>query len=185
MEKLINICNCPTLGANIWFIIKNIRPAYWLDSYEITDKKQMEKIIEELKKHKHIAYKFYKPYEKKDNLFPEGPLIYNKKMLDKKDIELIEKSDSEIYYTKKFGEILGYGKCARDISKRKESNMTISFMLTKKSKLDTNFMEYIFLFGYGCNKKIYDHKHHLKLLEKMKKIMPNKKYSVELTISYL
>ena len=45
------------------------------------------------------------------------PLIYNKKLLNKKDIDLIEKSGKELYHSKKFGELLGYGKCAMNLQK--------------------------------------------------------------------
>jgi hypothetical protein len=46
-------------------------------------------------------------------------LIYNKKLLNKKDIDLIEKSGKELYHSKKFGELLGYGKCAMNLQKKR------------------------------------------------------------------
>ena len=108
MERLIDICKSPETGINIWFIINGIRPAYWLDSYAIQSKKKMDELLKELKKYEFIGFKFLQEYEKKQDsnygpYFTEGPLIYNKKMLNKKDIDLIEKSGKELYHTKKFG----------------------------------------------------------------------------------
>jgi hypothetical protein len=81
----------------------------------------MEELLEELKKYEFIGYKFLQEYEKKfkirwifyiRNLFN---FTYNKKLLNKKDIEHIEKSGMELYNNKKFGELLGYGKYAMKI----------------------------------------------------------------------
>ena len=91
MEKLIDICKSPETGINIWLIINGIRPAYWLDSYKIQSKKKMDELLEELKKYEFIGYKFLEEYEKKESkngaYFPEGPLIYNKKILNKKETQ--------------------------------------------------------------------------------------------------
>ena len=66
----------------------------------------MDELLKELKKYEFIGFKFLQEYEKKESkygsYFPEGPLIFNKKMLNKKDINLIEKSGMELYHTKKF-----------------------------------------------------------------------------------
>jgi hypothetical protein len=133
MERLIDICKSSQTGINIWFIINGIRPAYWLDS---DSHLKMEELLEELKKYEFIGYKFLEDYKKKKSkygtYFPEGPLIYNKKLLNKKDIDLIEKSGNELYHSKKFGELLGYGKCAMNLQKNGYGDISIQFYINKK-----------------------------------------------------
>ena len=59
------------------------------------------------------------------------PLIDNKKLLNKKDIDLIEKSGMELYHSKKFGELLGYGKCAMNLQKKGYGEISIHFYIYK------------------------------------------------------
>jgi len=177
MERLIDICKSPETGINIWLIINGIRPAYWLDSYKIQSKKKMEELLEELKKYKFIGYKFLQEYEKKESkygsYFPEGPLIYNKKMLNKKDIALIEKSGMELYHSKKFGELLGYGKCA--LNKYSDGNISIHFLI---NKVGDNLAKYEGLFGLACNLKSLDTKYYFDLFVKMNQLLKGSKYHI-------
>ena len=180
MERLIDICKSPETGINIWFIINGIRPAYWLDSYKIQSKKKMEELLKELKKYEFIGYKFLQEYEKKKEskygpYFPEGPLIYNKKMLNKKDIVLIEKSGKELYDTKKFGELLGFGKCA--LHKYNLGNILINFSI---HKVGDNLAKYEGLFGLACNLKSLDTKYYFDLFVKMNAILKGSKYHISL-----
>jgi hypothetical protein len=181
MEKLIDICKSPETGINIWFIINCIRPAYWLDSYKIQSKKKMDELLEELKKYEFIGYKFLEEYEKKESkygaYFTEGPLIFNKKMLNKKDIALIEKSGMELYHTKKFGQLLGYGKCALLFNKNKLGNITIHFIIHKVGNYST-YQEG--LFGLVCSLKSVDTKYYFDLFVKMNKLLQGSKYYISL-----
>jgi hypothetical protein len=173
MERLIDICKSAKTGINIWLIINGIRPAYWLDSYAIQSKKKMDKLLAELKKYEFIGYKFLQEYEKKESkygaYFPEGPLIFNKKMLNKKDINLIEKSGMELYHTKKFGQLLGYGKCARNLQKSGYSNIFIGFDIHRKIRKNRSIHESD-LFGLGCNVKSLDTKYYFDLFVKMNRL---------------
>ena len=179
MERLIDICKSPETGINIWFIINGIRPAYWLDSYKIQSKKKMEELLKELKKYEFIGYKFLQEYKKKESkygaYFPEGPLIFNKKMLNKKDIALIEKSEFEFRDTKKFGELLGYGKCA--LNKYIVGNISIDFLI---HKVGNNLAKYEQLFGLGCNLKSLDTKYYFDLFVKMNTLLQGSKYHISL-----
>jgi hypothetical protein len=179
MERLIDICKSPETGINIWLIINEIRPAYWLDSYKIQSKKKMDALLEELKKYEFIGYKFLQEYEKKESkygaYFPEGPLIFNKKMLNKKDIALIEKSEFEFRDTKKFGELLGYGKCA--LNKYNVGNISIHFLI---HKVGNNLAKYEQLFGLGCNLKSLDTKYYFDLFVKMNTLLQGSKYHISL-----
>lgn len=101
------------------------------------------------------------------------PLIYNKKLLNKKDIELIEKSGKELYHTKKFGELLGFGKCARNLQKSGFGDIFISFDIHKFGKSSQ-------LFGCGCNIKSVDTKYYFDLFIKMNEILKGSKYHISL-----
>ena len=179
MEKLIDICKSPETGINIWLIINGIRPAYWLDSYKIQSKKKMDELLEELKKYEFIGYKFLQEYKKKESkngaYFPEGPLIFNKKLLNKKDIDLIEKSGMELYDTKKFGELLGYGKCA--LNKYSDGTISIHFSI---HKVGDNLAKYSGLFGLGCNLKSLDTKYYFDLFVKINTLLQGSKYYISL-----
>ena len=182
MEKLIDICKSPETGINIWLIINGIRPAYWLDSYKIQSKKKMDELLEELKKYEFIGYKFLEEYEKKESkngaYFPEGPLIYNKKILNKKDIALIEKSGMELYNSKKFGQLLGYGKCALLFNINKLGNITIHFNLY--NIVGKRITEQGLLFNLTCNIKSVDTKYYFDLFVKMNEILKGSKYYINL-----
>ena len=182
MERLINICKSAKTGINIWLIINGIRPAYWLDSYAIQSKKKMDELLKELKKYEFIGFKFLQEYEKKDSnygpYFPEGPLIFNKKMLNKKDIDLIEKSGMELYHTKKFGELLGYGKCALLYNENKLENITIHFNLY--NIVDKRITEQGLLFNLTCNIKSVDTKYYFDLFVKINAILKGSKYYIGL-----
>jgi hypothetical protein len=179
MERLIDICKSPETGINIWLIINGIRPAYWLDSYAIQSKKKMDELLAELKKYDFIGYKFLQEYEKKESkngaYFPEGPLIFNKKMLNKKDIDLIEKSGIELRDTKKFGELLGYGKCA--LNKYSIGNISIDFNI---HKVGDNLVKYKQLFGLKCNIKSLDTKYYFDLFVKINTLLQGSKYHISL-----
>ncbi len=184
MERLINICKSAKTGINIWLIINGIRPAYWLDSYAIQSKKKMDELLAELKKYEFIGFKFLQEYEKKQDsnygpYFPEGPLIYNKKMLNKKDIDLIEKSGMELYDTKKFGELLGYGKCARNLRKNGYADIFIGFDIHRKIRKNRSIHEND-LFGLGCNIKSVDTKYYFDLFVKINKLLQGSKYHISL-----
>jgi len=184
MERLIDICKSAKTGINIWLIINGIRPAYWLDSYAIQSKKKMDELLAELKKYDFIGYKFLQEYEKKHDsndepYFPEGPLIYNKKMLNKKDIALIEKSGMELYHSKKFGELLGYGKCARNLQKSKYGDIFIGFDIHRKIRKNRSIHEND-LFGLGCNLKSLDTKYYFDLFVKINAILKGSKYHISL-----
>jgi len=170
MERLIDICKSAKTGINIWLIINGIRPAYWLDSYAIQSKNKMDELLKELKKYEFIGFKFLQEYEKKESkygaYFLEGPLIYNKKKLNKKDIDLIEKSGFELYHTKKFGELLGYGKCARNLRKNGYADIVIEFSIHRKIGKQRSIYE-DGLFGLGCNLKSLDTKYYFDLFVKM------------------
>jgi hypothetical protein len=185
MERLIDICKSPETGINIWLIINGISPAYWLDSYAIQSKKKMDELLAELKKYDFIGYKFLQEYEKKSDsnygpYFPEGPLIYNKKMLNKKDIDLIEKSGMELYHSKKFGQLLGFGKCARNLQKSGYGDIFIGFYVHKVGKKSI-FEE--LLFGCGCNVKSVDTKYYFDLFVKINTRLQKSKYYVSLRYS--
>lgn len=177
MERLIDICKSAETGINIWLIINGIRPAYWLDNSKINSKKKMDELLAELKKYEFIGYKFLQEYKKLDSnygpYFPEGPLIYNKKLLNKKYIDLIEKSGMELYHTKKFGELLGFGKCARNLQKSGFGDIFISFDIHKFGKSSQ-------LFGCGCNIKSVDTKYYFDLFIKMNEILKGSKYHISL-----
>jgi hypothetical protein len=179
MERLIDICKSSQSGINIWFIINGIRPAYWLDSYSHV---KMEVLLEELKKYKFIGYKFLEEHKKKKSkygtYFPEGPLIYNNKLLNKKDIDLIEKSGMELYHSKKFGELLGYGKCAMNLQKKGYGEYSIQFYINKKIGKRSIFENG--LFGLGCNLKSIDTKYYFDLFVKMNKLLEGSKYYITL-----
>ena len=183
MERLIDICKSAKTGINIWLIINGIRPAYWLDSYAIQSKKKMDELLAELKKYEFIGYKFLQKYEKQDSndgpYFPEGPLIYNKKILNKKDTELIEKSGTELYHTKKFGELLGFGKCARNLQKSGHGDIFIGFDIHRKIRKNRSIHEND-LFGLGCNLKSLDTKYYFDLFVKMNEILQGSKYHISL-----
>jgi hypothetical protein len=183
MERLIDICKSPQTGINIWLIINGIRPAYWLDSYAIQSKKKMDELLAELKKYEFIGYKFLQEYEKKESkygsYFPDGPLIFNKKMLNKKDIDLIEKSGMELYHTKKFGELLGFGKCARNLQKSGNGNIFIGFDIHRKIRKNRSIHESD-LFGLGCNVKSVDTKYYFDLFVKMNQVLKGSKYHISL-----
>lgn len=184
MERLINICKSAKTGINIWLIINGIRPAYWLDSYKIQSKKKMEELLKELKKYKFIGYKFLQEYEKKHDsndepYFPEGPLIYNKKMLNKKDIDLIEKSGMELYHTKKFGQLLGFGKCARNLQKSGYGDIFIGFDIHRKIRKNRSIHENN-LFGLRCNLKSLDTKYYFNLFVKINQLLQGSKYYISL-----
>jgi len=177
MEILIDICKSAETGINIWLIINGIRTAYWLDNSKINSKKKMDELLTELKKYEFIGYKFLQEYDKKESkygaYFPEGPLIYNKKLLNKKDIELIEKSGMELYNSKKFGKLLGFGKCARNLQKNGFGDIFISFDIHKFGKSSQ-------LFGCGCNIKSLDTKYYFDLFVKMNEILKGSKYYISL-----
>ena len=181
MERLIDICKSPETGINIWLIINGIRPAYWLDSYAIQSKKKMDELLKELKKYEFIGFKFLQEYEKTESkysaYFPEGPLIFNKKLLNKKDIELIEKSGIELYHTKKFGQLLGFGKCAKNCPKNGFGDIFINFFI---HKVGDNLAKYEGLFGLGCNLKSLDTKYYFDLFVKMNKLLQGSKYYISL-----
>ena len=183
MERLIDICKSVKTGINIWLIINGIRPAYWLDSYAIQSKKKMDELLTELKKYEFIGYKFLQEYEKKESkngaYFPEGPLIFNKKKLNKKDIDLIEKSGIELYHTKKFGELLGYGKCARNLQKSGYADIVIEFNLHRKIGKQRSIYE-DGLFGLGCSLKSVDTKYYFDLFVKMNTLLQGSKYYISL-----
>jgi hypothetical protein len=182
MERLIDICKSAKTGINIWLIINGIRPAYWLDNSKINSKKKMDELLAELKKYEFIGYKFLQEYEKKESkygsYFPEGPLIYNKKLLNKKDIDLIEKSGMELYHSKKFGELLGYGKCAMNLQKNGYGEYSIQFYINKKIGKRSIFENG--LFGLGCNLKSIDTKYYFDLFVKMNKLLEGSKYYITL-----
>ena len=186
MERLIDICKSPETGINIWLIINGIRPAYWLDSYKIQSKKKMDELLEELKKYEFIGYKFLEKYKKLGSkygaYFTEGPLIYNKKMLNKKDIDLIEKSGMELYHTKKFGQLLGYGRCAKILNKNSVGNLFIEFNLHRKiySKIGERSTLEDGLFGLVCSLKSVDTKYYFDLFVKMNKLLQGSKYYISL-----
>ena len=96
-------------------------------------------------------------------------------MLNKKDIELIEKSGMELYHTKKFGELLGYGKCA--LNKYSVGNISISFNIHKVSD---NLAKYKQLFGLKCNIKSVDTKYYFDLFIKMNQLLKGSKYYISL-----
>ena len=83
--------------------------------------------------------------------------------MNKKDIELIEKSGFELRDTKKFGELLGYGKCAMNIH-----------------KVGDNLAEYKQLFGLGCNLKSLDTKYYFDLFVKINRLLQGSKYHISL-----
>lgn len=93
------------------------------------------------------------------------PLIYNKKLLNKKDIDLIEKSGLELYHSKKFGELLGYGKCAMNLQKNGYGDIFICFDIYRKIGKCSIFENG--LFGLGCNLKSIDTKYYFDLFVKM------------------
>jgi len=94
------------------------------------------------------------------------PLIYNKKLLNKKDIDLIEKSGMELYHSKKFGELLGYGKCAMNLQKKGYGDIFIGFDIYRKIGKQSNILE-SGLFGCGCILKSIDTKYYFDLFVKM------------------
>ena len=183
MERLIDICKSPQTGINIWLIINGIRPAYWLDSYAIQSKKKMDGLLTELKKYDFIGYKFLQEYEKQDSnygpYFPEGPLIYNNKLLNKKDIDLIEKSGMELYHTKKFGQLLGFGKCARNLKKNGYGDIFIGFDIHRKIGKKRSIYENG-LFGITCNVKSVDTNYYFDLFIKMNQLLKGSKYLISL-----
>jgi hypothetical protein len=183
MERLIDICKSAETGINIWLIINGIRPAYWLDNSKINSKKKMDELLAELKKYEFIGYKFLQEYEKKESkygaYFPEGPLIFNKKMLNKKDIQLIEKSGMELYHTKKFGELLGFGKCARNLQKSGYGDIFIVFDIHRKIRKNRSIHEN-HLFGLRCNLKSLDTKYYFDLFVKMNQLLKGSKYHISL-----
>lgn len=89
-------------------------------------------------------------------------------MLNKKDIDLIEKSGIELYHTKKFGELLGYGKCALLYNENKLENITIHFNLY--NIVDKRITEQGQLFNLTCNIKSVDTKYYFDLFVKMNRL---------------
>jgi hypothetical protein len=85
-------------------------------------------------------------------------------MLNKKDIDLIEKSGKELYHTKKFGELLGFGKCARELKKNGSGDISIHFIIHKVGNYSTYQGG---LFGFGCSLKSVDTKYYFDLFVKM------------------
>lgn len=89
-------------------------------------------------------------------------------MLNKKDIDLIEKSGMELYHTKKFGQLLGFGKCAMNLQKNGYGDIFIEFRIHKIGKQSSTHEE--FLFGCGCNLKSVDTKYYFDLFVKMNRL---------------
>jgi len=85
--------------------------------------------------------------------------------LNKKDIALIEKSKIEFRDTKKFGELLGYGKCA--LNKYSVGNISINFLI---HKVGNNLAKYEQLFNLTCNIKSVDTKYYFDLFVKMNRL---------------
>ena len=100
-------------------------------------------------------------------------------MLNKKDIDLIEKSGMELYHTKKFGELLGYGKCARNLQKSKYGDIFIGFDIHRKIRKNCSIYE-DGLFGLGCNLKSLDTKYYFDLFVKINTILKGSKYHISL-----
>ena len=100
-------------------------------------------------------------------------------MLNKKDIDLIEKSGMELYHTKKFGELLGYGKCSRNLQKSGYSNIFIVFDIHRKIRKNRSIHEND-LFGLGCNLKSLDTKYYFDLFVKMNQVLKGSKYHISL-----
>ena len=96
-------------------------------------------------------------------------------MLNKKDIALIEKSKFKFRDTKKFGELLGYGKCA--LNKYSVGNISIDFNI---HKVGDNLVKYKQLFGLKCNIKSLDTKYYFDLFVKMNEILKCSKYYISL-----
>jgi len=97
-------------------------------------------------------------------------------MLNKKDIDLIEKSGIELYHTKKFGQLLGFGKCARNLQKSGNGNI-LGFDIHKFGKKSI-FEE--LLFGCGCNVKSVDTKYYFDLFVKINTLLQKSKYYISL-----
>ena len=103
-------------------------------------------------------------------------------MLNKKDIDLIEKSGMELYHTKKFGELLGFGKCARNLQKSGYSNIFIGFDIHRKIRKNRSIHEND-LFRLGCNVKSLHTKYYFDLFVKMNTRLQKSKYYVSLRYS--
>lgn len=88
-------------------------------------------------------------------------------MLNKKDISLIEKSGFELYNSKKFGKLLGYGRCIRNLQKSGYGDI---HKFGKSSQL----------FGCGCNIKSLDTKYYFDLFVKMNQLLKGSKYHISL-----
>ena len=95
--------------------------------------------------------------------------------MNKKDIELIEKSGKELYHTKKFGELLGFGKCA--LHKYNLGNISINFFI---NKVGDNLAKYEGLFGLRCSLKSLDTKYYFDLFVKMNQLLKGSKYHISL-----
>lgn len=185
LSKISNI-QC---AINIILVIGNIRPAFWYDCWDLDSKKinKMLKYLDTFSKYG-IRYKFdNETYLKNNKSKDEGPLIYNKKILNKKYIKIIENNNIKyIYNNKIFGEILGYS-CPVNIFRIKKTNYsTINFMFEYKIKKNYYTDEQIY--GFFCLTKnikniILDlNKKAEKMNRFVKKI--NKDYNIILSINY-
>jgi len=81
----------------------------------------------------------------------------------------------ELYNSKKFGELLGYGKCA--LNKYSVGNISIHFNI---HKVGDNLVKYKQLFGLRCNIKSLDTKYYFDLFVKINTLLQKSKYYVSL-----
>ena len=106
-------------------------------------------------------------YLKGNKVIEEGPLIYNKKKLSQKIVNIIENNDlNQIYHYPIFGEILGYN-CHLDIynNELRKNFIPIEYNLYYKKKKITN------IYSFFCLKSdIFQKK---KEIEKIKNNMDN------------
>jgi hypothetical protein len=84
----------------------------------------------------------------------------------------------ELYHTKKFGELLGYGKCALLYNENKLENITIHFNLY--NIVDKRITEQGLLFNLTCNIKSVDTKYYFDLFVKINAILKGSKYYIGL-----
>jgi len=184
LSKISNI-NC---AINIILVIGKIRPAFWYDCWDL-DKDKMNKLLLYLDTFNKygIKYKFDNDtYKKSNKSKDEGPLIYNVKMLNKKNIKIIESTDlKKIYSNKLFGEILGYSCPLNVLRIKRENYCSIDFYLKfKKNSLYITKQIYGFYCSSSNIKNIINDINNkaLKMNKLIKKI--NNNYTITLSISY-
>ena len=84
----------------------------------------------------------------------------------------------ELYHSKKFGELLGYGKCAMNLQKNGSGEYSIQFYINKQIGKRSIFENGPF--GLGCNLKSIDTKYYFDLFVKMNKLLERSKYYITL-----